>query len=80
MNVDLPAPLGPVSPYRYPGLNLTETLSNNVRDPYSFETSLTTIIGRFPATVVETKMTRLARLQVNYIVNHQDKRDLSATS
>ena len=38
MNVDLPAPLGPVSPYRRPDENVVVTSSNNTFDPKRMET------------------------------------------
>src|SRR5262245_6727320 len=45
MKVDLPAPLGPVSPYRRPAENVVETSSNSTFDPKRIETPLTEIIN-----------------------------------
>jgi hypothetical protein len=43
--VDLPAPLGPVSPYRRPEEKTVETSSKSTFDPYRMETPLTEIMN-----------------------------------
>jgi hypothetical protein len=43
--VDLPAPFGPVRPYRRPAENVAETSSKSTFDPYRIETLWTEIIG-----------------------------------
>jgi hypothetical protein len=48
MNVDLPAPFGPVKPYRRPAENIVETSSNNTFDPNRIDTPLTEIM-RMPS-------------------------------
>jgi hypothetical protein len=48
MNVDFPAPFGPVRPYRLPAENVVVTSSNRILEPYRIETLLTEIIGRKP--------------------------------
>ncbi len=45
MNVDLPAPLGPVRPYRRPAENVVVTSSKSTFDPYRMETLLTEIMN-----------------------------------
>jgi hypothetical protein len=44
MNVDLPAPFGPVRPYRFPAENVVVTSSKRIFDPYRIDTLLTVII------------------------------------
>jgi hypothetical protein len=44
MNVDLPAPFGPVSPYRRPAENVVVTSSKRIFEPYRIDTSCTVII------------------------------------
>jgi hypothetical protein len=46
MNVDLPAPFGPVSPYRRPWENAVVTSSNNTFEPNRIETPLTEIMEK----------------------------------
>ena len=38
MNVDLPAPLGPVRPYRRPSENVVVTSSKRIFEPYRIDT------------------------------------------
>jgi hypothetical protein len=45
MNVDLPAPFGPVSPYRRPGESVVVTSSKSTFEPYRMETPLTEIMN-----------------------------------
>jgi len=45
MNVDFPAPLGPVSPYLRPVEKVVVTSSKSTYEPYRIETSLTEIIS-----------------------------------
>src|SRR5258708_1809984 len=45
MNVDLPAPLGPVSPYRRPVENVVVTSSKSTFDPNRIDTPWTEIIA-----------------------------------
>jgi hypothetical protein len=45
MNVDLPAPLGPVNPYRRPTWNVVDTSSNRTLEPYRMETFETEIMN-----------------------------------
>jgi hypothetical protein len=44
MNVDLPAPLGPVSPYRRPEEKVVVTSSKSTFEPNRMETPLTEIM------------------------------------
>jgi hypothetical protein len=44
MKVDLPAPFGPVSPYRRPEMKVAATSSKRIFDPYRMLTLLTEII------------------------------------
>jgi hypothetical protein len=44
MNVDLPAPFGPVRPYRRPEENVVVTSSKSVFEPYRIDTPLTEIM------------------------------------
>ena len=48
MNVDLPAPFGPVSPYRRPAENVVVTSSKSTFEPYRIDTPCTEIIGSVP--------------------------------
>ena len=50
MNVDLPEPLGPVSPYRRPSENVAVTSSKSTFDPNRIDTPCTAIIGNRPST------------------------------
>jgi hypothetical protein len=45
MNVDLPAPFGPVSPYRRPTENIVVTSSKSTFDPNRMDTPLTEIMN-----------------------------------
>jgi hypothetical protein len=45
MNVDFPAPLGPVKPYRRPEENVVVTSSKSTFDPYRIDTLLTEIMN-----------------------------------
>src|SRR3954462_48652 len=45
MNVDLPAPLGPVRPYRRPFETVALTSSNRTFEPNRIDTPLTEIMG-----------------------------------
>jgi hypothetical protein len=45
MNVDLPAPFGPVSPYRRPRENVVVTSSKRIFEPNRMETPLTEIMN-----------------------------------
>jgi hypothetical protein len=45
MKVDLPAPFGPVNPYRRPAENVVVTSSKSVRDPYRMVMPLTAIMN-----------------------------------
>jgi hypothetical protein len=44
MNVDLPAPFGPVRPYRLPVEKVVVTSSKSVFEPYRMDTPLTEIM------------------------------------
>jgi hypothetical protein len=44
MKVDLPAPFGPVNPYRRPAENVVVTSSKRIFDPYRIDTPLTEIM------------------------------------
>ena len=44
MKVDLPAPLGPVKPYRRPAEKVVVTSSKSVFEPYRIDTPLTEIL------------------------------------
>jgi hypothetical protein len=45
MNVDFPAPLGPVNPYRRPAEKTVDTSSKSTLDPNRMETALTEIMN-----------------------------------
>jgi hypothetical protein len=45
MNVDFPAPFGPVRPYRRPVEKVVVTSSKSTFDPYRMETLLTEIMN-----------------------------------
>ena len=59
MNVDLPEPFGPVSPYRRPSENVVVTSSKSTFDPNRIDTPCTAIIeepadtSRAPRTVLK---------------------------
>ena len=48
MKVDLPAPLGPVRPYRRPWEKATETSSNRIFEPKRIDTDWTEIMWANP--------------------------------
>jgi hypothetical protein len=45
MNVDFPAPFGPVKPYRRPAENVVVTSSKSTFEPYRMETPVTEIMN-----------------------------------
>jgi hypothetical protein len=46
MNVDFPAPFGPVNPYRRPAENVVVTSSKSTFDPYRMDTPCTEIMNQ----------------------------------
>ena len=62
MNVDLPAPFGPVRPYRRPVVNVAVTSSKSTFDPYRMETLLTEIMNsKFYPLVRESSSSQRAK-------------------
>ena len=55
MNVDLPAPFGPVRPYRRPAENVVVTSSKSTFEPNRMETLLTEIMNLDVRETVEKK-------------------------